>query len=141
MKKILIPLTLLLIGGYVVSKINLVKNIHFKILDIQFIAGFPSSRISVVIRLINPTKSSVVIRNLSGVIAANGTQLGTVNMFDTYNITANGFVDITVDAMVSSLSTLQAVIETIKKRGATINFKGTLTADNFLLPIDYNYQL
>lgn len=141
MKKLILPVSLLLIAAWIGSKIKLAKNIDFKIQDVQFIPSFPTSKISLVIRLINPTNGTTTITNLTGDLLSNGVKLGYVNLLNNYTIPKNGFVDVDVDVVVSNFTTLNTIINVIKTKKINIDFVGTLTSDNFLLPINYTYTI
>jgi LEA14-like dessication related protein len=140
MKKLLIPIGLIFIGKWIFSKIDTAKNLLFGITNIDAQVGFPFSKLVLSIKLSNPTTGTINVQSITGTVALNNKVIGSVLSVNSFVINANSDVDVDIDVQLNNLTTIYAIIATLRSKAAIVNFTGTVTAQHIAFPINYDYN-
>ena len=140
MKRLLIAAGLLALGLFAYKNYNFVKKLEWQIKSVRTIIAFPTTKIILDVALLNNSDTIVKLSSIVGVISVNGTIVANVN-YDTKLIIDPGKTTmLTVAADVNDINFFNQLLNSINNKSAIVNFKGTVNAQNLIIPINYDYK-
>jgi hypothetical protein len=140
MKRLLITAGLLALGLFAYKNYKFLKKLDWKIKNLRTIIDFPSTKIILDVTLTNNTDTIVILKSIVGVISVNGTIVGNVNYNTKLIIPAYKTPMLSVAVDVKDINFFNQLLNSINNKSAIVNFKGTVNAQNLILPINYNLK-
>ena len=141
-KSILIAAFLGLAAWWGWKKYILIQSVKIDIGKIKFDGGLLNPRISIDLKVYNPTKLLAKVTNLQGVIFDSAkTQIGTLSINGVYSIDANSLVIIPLKIVTDTNNILNAISQFLYNKMQNVEIKGTITVDNIPVPFNFNYDI
>ena len=140
-KKLFLPVAILLVVNYVAKKYLLFQKVFFKIKKVNFNNNILNPKLSFVLTAINPTNSSAKITNLICDIFFNNRKIGVATNDFGIVVNKNSSDDFVLNVSILPLTTILSVLEIFKNYGGEIKITGSADVDGIKLPIDVNYQI
>lgn len=109
-------------------------------------AKFSNGQLRLILQVVNPSNVAITVNNILGDIFYNGNQVATVVNFKKQGIAAGAFSDVDVIlqispmALINFLPIIRNAINTGFK-GIKLTFKGTVRANNIVIPIEQTTTL
>jgi len=140
-KKLFLPVAILLVVNYVAKKYLLFQKVFFKIKKVNFNNNILNPKLSFVLTAINPTNASAKITNLVCDIFFNNRKIGVATNDFGIVVNKNSSDDFVLNVSILPLTTILSVLEIFKNYGGEIKITGSADVDGIKLPIDVNYQI
>ena len=138
----LIAAILGLAGWWAWKKYVLLQSIKIDIGKVKFDGGLLNPKISIDLKVYNPTKLLAKVTNLEGVILDSAkTQIGTLSINGVYSIDANSLVIIPLNIVTDTNNILNAISQFLYNKMQNIEISGTLTVDSIPVPFKFNYDI
>lgn len=124
------------------KKYILIQSVKIDISKVKFDGGLLNPRISIDLKVYNPTKLLAKITNLQGVILdSEKTQIGTLSINGIYSIEANSLVIIPLKIVTDTNNILNAISQFLYNKMQNIEIVGSITVDNIPVPFTFNYDI
>lgn len=141
-KSMLIAAILGLAAWWAWKKYILIQSVKIDIGKVKFDGGLLNPRISIDLKVYNPTKLLAKVTNLQGVILDSAkTQIGTLSINGVYSIDANSLVIIPLKIVTDTNNIINAISQFLYNKMQNIEIKGTITVDNIPVPFNFNYDI
>jgi len=124
------------------KKYVLIQSVKIDIGKVKFDGGLLNPRISIDLKVYNPTKLLAKVTNLQGVILDSAkTQIGTLSINGVYSIDANSLVIIPLKIVTDTNNILNAISQFLYNKMQNVEIKGTITVDSISVPFNFNYDI
>jgi len=140
-KKLFLPIAILLVVNYVAKKYLLFQKVSFKIKKVNFNNNILNPNLSIVVTAINPTNSSAKITNLLCDIFINNKKVGVASNDYSIVVNKNSQDDFVLNVSILPITTLSSVFEIFTNFGGEIKITGSAEVDGIKLPIYVNYDV
>ena len=143
MRNILLIGLLGLGGWYYLRRLNLSKRIKIVFRGVSLSGGdLLRPRVNLSLGVQNPTNVTTSINSIVGTVSVNGKPLADVSDFKKYTIGPNSETKINVQVEVKTGAIIGQLLRLIggKEKGVTVNFTGTVNAENVSIPVNTNYK-
>jgi hypothetical protein len=124
------------------KKYVLLQSVKIDIGKVKLDGGLLNPRISIDLKVYNPTKLLAKVTNLQGIILdSSKTQIGVLSINGVYNIDANSLVIIPLNIVTDTNNILNAISQFLYNKMQNIEIKGTMTVDSIPVPFSFNYDI
>jgi len=121
------------------KKYVLLQSVKIDIGKVKLDGGLLNPRISIDLKVYNPTKLLAKVTNLQGIILdSSKTQIGVLSINGVYNIDANSLVIIPLNIVTDTNNILNAISQFLYNKMQNIEIKGTMTVDSIQVPFSFN---
>lgn len=124
------------------KKYVLLQSVKIDIGKVKLDGGLLNPRISIDLKVYNPTKLLAKVTNLQGIILdSSKTQIGVLSINGVYNIDANSLVIIPLNIVTDTNNILNAISQFLYNKMQNIEIRGTMTVDSIPIPFKFNYDI
>lgn len=141
-KSMLIAAILGLAAWWGWKKYVLLQSVKIDIGKVKLDGGLLNPKISIDLKVYNPTKLLAKVTNLQGVILDSAkTEIGTLSINGVYSIDANSLVIIPLNIVTNTNNIINAISQFLYNKMQNVEIKGTLTVDSIPVPFNFNYDI
>ena len=141
LKKILLPVTIILAANYLIKKFLMVQKVTFSIKKINFNNNILHPVLILSVAAYNPINAMAKVDNLISDIFVNNKKVGVATNENLITIAPKGTTVFDLHVSILPITAIASIFDIYKKFGGEIKLSGSVEVDGINFPIDINYSI